>query len=157
MAVVAFFFLFLNNKSPSSVVAVLFAILGTSRAPRQLRPKPTDYWRTIFPFLADDGSRNAKMHFRMTRETFNWLVERLSYHSVYEQHENSFNAGGYSSRRCSLVVRKQGWNPCSGANIGSIPRFCFAFCGSFCRSIDGMLFGGHMVRKSTRYAMVSVT
>lgn len=55
------------------------------------RIKSTDYWHTVFPRLCDDcDSNNFKKEYRISRNSFNVLLARLSQHPVYTPSETLF-------------------------------------------------------------------
>src|SRR5262249_20085659 len=87
--------LWANDDAASSVLALdTFAFLTSlSRLPKTPRPKTDGFWEDIFPYLVDEDSDDEnnplhdlfKRHFRVTRTTFLYILNRLKTHQVYEQ------------------------------------------------------------------------
>src|SRR5690349_115304 len=75
--------IFLHN-SISPMLSYMPDLLHRPSSPRNERLKSVDYWTRVFPNLQDDWSYNSfRRHFRISRATFHYLVDRLSFHPKF--------------------------------------------------------------------------
>jgi len=123
------------SQNPDQFTWLLLILASKQRLPRIARIHTRGFWTDVFPHLNDTHPTDSfKRHFRLTRASFNYILEQISTHSVYNPPDGAREQTNIEIQVATALLRLA-----TGVNFRELEKFLGYSHGAISNFMDRFL------------------